>query len=157
MTPEQRAVGEKNYKDAVEALGMNRRQFLKGAAVGAAALGGSAAAVYFGYKMLGGKPVRAALLGAGDEGGVLVGEHNPDFLKFVAVCDVRPSNMRRIYEGDPKASLRKGFKKVYGQGCALEGNLDYIKPYTDYDDFLARLREDPSIEAVVVALPLHLH
>src|SRR5215210_5242042 len=102
MTPEQRAVGEKNYKDAVEALGMNRRQFLKGAAVGAAALGGSAAGVYFGYKMLGGRPVKAALIGAGDEGGVLVGEHNPEYLKFVAVADVRPSNMKRIFDGEPR-------------------------------------------------------
>jgi predicted dehydrogenase len=101
--------------------------------------------------------VRAALIGGGDEGGVLVGEHNPDFLKFVAVCDIRPSNMRRIFEGDPKAALRKGFKKVYGKGCETQGNPDYIAQFADYDAFLDRLRTDKSIEAVVVALPLHLH
>ena len=43
-----------------------------------------------------------------------IGEHNPDFLKFVAVCDIRPTNMRRIFEGDPKVPLRKGFRKIYG-------------------------------------------
>src|SRR5262249_53336958 len=84
-------------------------------------------------------------------------EHNPEFLKFVAVCDVRPSNMRRIFEGDPKAALRKGFKKVYGLGCELEGSPDRITKYTDYDAFIDRLEKDKDIEAVVIALPLHLH
>ncbi len=72
-------------------------------------------AVYFGYKSIEGKPVKAALIGGGDEGGVLVGEHNPQYLEFVAVCDIRPSNMKRIFDGDPKTPLRKGFKKVYGK------------------------------------------
>ena len=131
MTPEQRTVGEQNFQKATEALGLNRRSFLKAGILGAGALGGSAAAVYFGYQSLQGKPVRAALIGAGDEGGVLVGEHNPEFLKFVAVCDIRPSNMKRIYDGDPKVALRKGFKKVNGYGVDKKGTADYIEPFTD--------------------------
>src|SRR5262245_24347394 len=114
LTPEQRTVGEKNFKKAVNTLGVNRRDFLKGSLAAAGAVGGTAAAVYFGYKSVAGRPVRAALIGGGDEGGVLVGEHSPEYLKIVAVCDIRPFNMKRIFEGDPKVPLRKGFKKVYG-------------------------------------------
>jgi predicted dehydrogenase len=155
MTPEQRAVGEANFKKAVEHLGLNRRDFLKAGVLGAGALGGSAAAVYFGYQSIQGDPVKAVLIGGGDEGGVLVGEHNPDFLKFVGVCDIRPSNMRRIFEGDPQVPLRKGFKKVYGFGCEND-----IEKFNTLDALYRWLREDKKgreVEAVVIALPLHLH
>jgi predicted dehydrogenase len=148
MTPEQRKVGEANFQKAKEHLGLDRRDFLKAGILGAGAAGGAAAAVYFGYQGVG-DPVRAALIGGGDEGGVLVGEHNPDFLQFVAVCDIRPSNMRRIFEGDPKVPLRKGFKKVYGPRAE-----DKIEKFTDYEEML-RKRKD--VEAIVIALPLHLH
>lgn len=153
MTPEQRAVGEANFEKAVDHLGLNRRDFLKAGAAGVGAVGLSAAAVYYGYRTLPGKPVRAALIGGGDEGGVLVGEHNPEFLQFVAVCDIRPTNLRRIYDGDPKVPLRKGFKKVYGQSCEDKGSVNYIEQFTDYKKMLER----PDIEAVVIAVPLHLH
>src|SRR5262249_57884173 len=96
LKPEERTAGEANFKKATEHLGLNRRDFLKAGILGAGAVGGSAAAMWFGYQSLQGKPVRAGLIGAGDEGGVLVGEHNPDFLKFVAVCDIRPYNQKRI-------------------------------------------------------------
>lgn len=147
MTPEQRAVGEANFKKAVDHLGLNRRDFLKAGIVGAGAVGGSAAAVYFGYQSLMGNPVRAALIGGGDEGGVLAGEHNPEFLEFVAVADIRPYNLRRIMQGDPKVALRKGMNKVYGQKAKA------IRQYTDWRKIL----EDKDVEAVVIALPLHLH
>src|SRR4051795_12620285 len=114
MTPEQRAVGEANFDKAVDHLGLSRRDFLKAGAAGMGAAGLSAAAVYYGYRTLPGKPVKAALIGGGDEGGVLVGEHNPDFLEFVAVCDIRPSNLKRIFDGEAPPSPRKGFKKIYG-------------------------------------------
>src|SRR5262249_27778182 len=116
VTPEQRAQGEANFKKAAQAV--DRRGFLKAGVMGAAALGVGAGAAYFGYKKLsGGNPVKAALIGGGDEGGVLVGEHNPDYLQFIAVADVRPFNLEirpgkpptgRIFEGDPKVPLRKG-------------------------------------------------
>src|SRR5437016_4696900 len=108
MTPAEREVGEKNFKEVTEKMGMNRRDFLKGGLLGVGAAAGSAAAVYFGYHGWTGKPVKAALIGTGDEGGVLVGEHNRAFMEFVAVCDVRPSNLTRIVDGDPKVALRKG-------------------------------------------------
>ena len=93
--------------------------------------------------------MKTALIGAGDEGGVLIGEHNPEFLEFIAVCDIRPSNMRSIFDGDPAAiALRKGFKKIYGN------DANHIKRY---DDYHVMLKDNPEIEAVVIAVPLHLH
>src|SRR5262245_4430564 len=148
ITPEQRATGEANAQKVIGQLGLNRRDFLKAGIAGAGALGGSAAAVYFGYQSLQGRPVKAALIGAGDEGGVLVGEHSPDFLEFVAVCDIRPYNLTRIVEGDPDVALRKGFKKIYGN------KAESIKKYTDYKKMLEDCKD---IEAVVIATPLHLH
>jgi predicted dehydrogenase len=149
LKPEERKVGEENFKRAVDGLGLNRREFLKAGAAATAAVAGTAAAAYFGYKSSLGRPVKAALIGGGDEGGVLVGEHNPEFLEFVAVCDIRPSNMKRIFEGDPKVALRKGFNKVYGKDEATK-----IKKY---DDYRQMLKDNPEVEAVVIALPLHLH
>src|SRR5262249_53210499 len=106
------------------------------------------AAVYFGYERLHGNPVRAGLIGSGDEGGVLVGEHNPEFLKFIAVADIRPSNQERIFKGEPDPSPRKGFVRHYGNDARKD-----IKVYDDYRQLL----ENKDIEAVVIALPLHLH
>src|SRR5437879_3451296 len=110
LTPEQRRIGEENFQRATQSLGLHRRDFLKGSLAATGAVAGSAAMVYYGYQSVQGNPVRAALIGGGDEGGVLVGEHNPEYLHFLAVCDIRPSNMRRIFDGDPKVPLRKGFK-----------------------------------------------
>jgi predicted dehydrogenase len=147
LTPEQRETGRANF--ARTADGLTRRGFLKSLAVAGAAVVPVTAAVYFGYKSVEGKPVKAALIGGGDEGGVLVGEHNPDFLQFVAVADIRPSNQKRIFEGDPKSPLRKGFKKVYGTEAGK------IKTYENYLEMLQAHKDE--LEAVVIALPLHLH
>src|SRR5262245_20530401 len=91
LTPEQRLIGQGNYERAVD--GISRRNFLKNSALAAAAGGVVTAGVWFGYQSIKGKAVKAALIGAGDEGGVLVGEHNPDYLEFIAVCDLRPFNL----------------------------------------------------------------
>jgi predicted dehydrogenase len=107
-----------------------------------------AAAVYYGYEKLAGNPVKAALIGTGDEGGILLTQHNPDFLRFVAVCDIRPSNQKRIFDGESPWTHRVGFTRKYGANARKE-----IKVYEDYKQVL----EDKNIEAVVIALPLHLH
>ena len=146
LTTEQRETGKENFARTAE--GLTRRGFMKSMVAGAAIVPVTAG-VYYGYKSLGGKPVKAALIGGGDEGGVLVGEHNPEFLEFVACCDIRPTNMKRIFDGDPKVALRKGFKKIYGNNADKN-----IKKYNNYAEML---RDNPSIEAVVIALPLHLH
>jgi predicted dehydrogenase len=149
LTPEQRALGQANF--ARTADGLSRRGFMKSLAISGAALAVATPAAYFGYKSVAGKPVKAVLIGGGDEGGVLVGEHNPEYLEFVAVCDIRPSNMKRIFEGDPKVPLRKGFNKVYGDRAKK------IKQLDTYDAFLEELEKNKDVEAVVIALPLVMH
>ncbi|OAI54938.1 hypothetical protein AYO44_14020 [Planctomycetaceae bacterium SCGC AG-212-F19] len=156
LTPEQRETGKANFQRVVGQFadpksGVNRRDFMKGLVAAGAATGISAAA-YYGYDhaKLADRPVKAALIGAGDEGGVLMGEHNPKYLEIIAVCDIRPSNQKRIFDGDPSpTSPRKGFNKVYGKEQAKK-----IKVFENYQQML---KEMPEIEAVVIALPLHLH
>jgi predicted dehydrogenase len=150
LTPEQRATGKANFARTAE--GLSRRGFMKSVAVAGAAVAVAAPAAYFGYQSIQGKPVKTALIGAGDEGGVLVGEHNPAYLEFVAVCDIRPSNMQRIFKGDPKSPLRRGFNAVYGADSAKK-----IKKIDTYDAFLDELRSNKEIEAIVIALPLCMH
>jgi predicted dehydrogenase len=154
LTSEQRETGKANFQRAVGQHGLTRRGFMKGLLAAGAALPVTAA-VYYGYRKLHGSPVRVGLIGAGDEGGVLVGEHNPEYLQFIAVADIRPSNMApaagkgadRIFVGEGENSIRKGFKRIYG------GQARDIKRYVDYHELL----KNKDIEAVVIALPLHLH
>ncbi|MBY0523134.1 MAG: Gfo/Idh/MocA family oxidoreductase [Gemmataceae bacterium] len=155
LTSEQKDIGKANFERAVGSLAgggdkaVTRRDFMKGL-VSAAAVTPVAAAAYFGYEFskVQGKPVKAALIGAGDEGGVLVGEHNPNYLEFVAICDIRPTNQKRIFEGQPN-HIRKGFRRIYGE--------DAEKKIQVFDDYKKMLDERKDIEAVVIALPLHLH
>jgi predicted dehydrogenase len=149
LTPEQRATGQANFAHTAD--GLTRRGFMKSLAVAGASVAVVSPAVYFGYKKMQGNPVKAALIGGGDEGGVLVGEHNPEYLQFVAVCDIRPSNMARIFDGDPKVPLRKGFKKVY------RNDADKIKKFDTYEGLMEELEKNKDIEAIVIALPLVLH
>src|SRR5215813_8892993 len=146
LTPEQKEIGKANFHRVVGAHGLTRRDFMKGMLAAGAVLPVSAAA-YFGYEKLRGNPVKAGLIGAGDEGGVLVGEHNPEYLEFIAYSDIRPSNQDRIFKGEEN-SPRKGFVAKYGQDARQK-----IKLYENYRDLLA----NKDIEAVVIALPLHLH
>jgi predicted dehydrogenase len=174
ITPEQRSVGKENFhrvvgKLAEEKPGVSRRDFMKGL-IAAGVVVPVGAAAYFGYADRNGqpavldRPVKAALIGTGDEGGVLVGFHNPEYLDFVAVCDIRPSNQKRIFDGDevphPRipgkmimkpGSPRRGFKRIPQYG---KEPLDKIKVY---DDYRKMLEDRKDIEAVVIALPLHLH
>jgi predicted dehydrogenase len=156
ITEEQRKIGEANFKTAQNDLNKDpsRRDALK-VAGGVIAVAPVAGAVYLGYEALKGKPVKAALIGCGDEGGVLLGEHDPDTIQFIAACDIRPYNKQRIIEGElarnPK-SPRKGFKGVYGEKYAHDIRDNHF--YADYHDMLEKEKD---IEAVVIALPLHLH
>src|SRR5262245_44992938 len=147
VSPERKAEGKANFERAVGRGHLTRRDFMKGVAAGAATIP-IAAAVYFGYEKLAGNPVRAAMIGCGDEGGILLTQHNPDFLRFVAACDIRPTNQRRIFEGESPWTHRVGFNKKYGANARKE-----IKQY----DKIQQVLDDKDVEAVVIALPLHLH
>ncbi len=151
LTQEHRELGKANFRAAATSPELSRRGFMKSVAAGAGVIP-VAAAVYFGYESVHGKPVKAALIGTGDEGGVLLGEHNPDYIEFIAACDIRPSNRKRIIEGDPKVPLRKGFTKIYGKSYAQDIDKNHF-----YTDYRVMLEKEKDIEAVVIALPLHLH
>src|SRR5262249_30490946 len=126
--------------------------FMKSMALGAAGLAPVAAASYFGYEAWKGRPVKAALIGCGDEGGVLLGEHDHKYIEFIALCDIRPSNQKRIIDGEGATSLRKGYKAIYGADEAKKVGAEHM--YTDYKQMLEKEKD---LEAVVIALPLHLH
>src|SRR6185437_12961587 len=166
LTPEQRATGKANFDQAAGDLARNghmhsmavggvnskkpdRRDFIK-AGLAAGAVVPISAAVYFGYhEWKGNKAVRTALIGAGDEGGVLMGEHNPEFNEIVAVCDIRPSNRTRIFKGD--TGPRKGLNKIYGEATAKKiQTFNTVKELLDAKDKLG-------IEMVIIATPLNTH
>lgn len=150
MTTEERELGKQNFEQTKSDL--SRRGFLK--ALGAAtAAGGVGVAGYFGYKEFTGEPVKAALIGCGDEGGVLCGEHDPNHVQIVAVSDIRPYNQQRIFEGQGATHIRKGLNVKYGEDAKK------IKEYPDgYKTLLADVESgDLDIDMVIIALPLHQH
>jgi predicted dehydrogenase len=156
LTNEQKDLGRKNFAQAVDGLakpeGPDRRSFIKSTLAAGAVIPVSAA-VYFGYdSWKGNKAVRTALIGTGDEGGVLVGEHNPEYLEIVAVSDIRPTNLKRIFEGEPRGP-RKGLNKIYGKDTAAK-----IAKFGHYEELLQPdVIQKLGLEAVVIALPLHQH
>jgi predicted dehydrogenase len=155
LTPEQKEVGKQNFHRVVGKLGQDgvtRRDFMRGLVAAGAAAPISAAA-YYGYSNSNfrQRPVKAGLIGSGDEGGVLIGDHNPAYVEFIAYSDIRPSNQMRIFQ-DERArnpnSPRRGFNFHYGNDASTK-----IRLHEDYKQLLA----NPEIELVVIALPLHLH
>src|SRR3954468_21246071 len=133
-TPEQRILGREN---ANRALGMTRRDMLKAAAA-TPALG----AFYFGYEKMDKPPVRAAIIGTGNEGcGAMIHDHNRDYVDMIGYCDIRPSQQQRAV-----AEFAK--HKQYGPDEAKK-----LKKYADSKEML----DDPDVEMVIIALPLWLH
>jgi predicted dehydrogenase len=176
LNPEEKTVGKENYLSAVEALDRkrqddaakasaaeptdaNRRKFLKDIVGLGIVSGAGLGAAYFGYGDSSGglaKPLRVALIGSGDEGGVLIGAMNPKYIDCVAICDIRPFNIHRAFEGDweseTAAAARPGLNAVFGYKSREEAEK-HIKVYSDYKKALA----DPNVEAIIIALPLFLH
>lgn len=153
LTPEERTVGIQNY---YEAVGVSRRDFLKGVVAAGAVSGGGLGALYFGYQKPG-KPVRLGIIGTGDEGNVLINALTPEYHQVVAIADIRPYNIHRAFHGDwaSDASIanRCGLMTKYGWKSEDEARK-HVKVYDkDYRDLI----KDPDVEAVVIALPLHLH
>src|SRR5262245_55408849 len=149
VTPDEKAVGQANFDRVAGEL--TRRDFMKSLALTGTGLAVPVtAAVLFNYdpKVTEAKPVKAALIGAGDEGGVLMGEHDRKSVEIIAVCDIRPSNLERIFKGESKGP-RKGLNFHYGRAANKT-----IKQYRDYKEML---NKEKDIEMVIIALPLHLH
>jgi predicted dehydrogenase len=153
LSEEQKKIGTDNFDDAVS---VTRRDFLTGTVAAGVATGAGLGSIYFGYGKSVGSPLRVGVLGTGDEGSVLLGAHNPDYLNVVAIADIRPYNVFRAFHGDvssPTAfTARPGLMSKYQWGTEDEARRK-VKVYGAYEELLA----DKEIEAVVIALPLHLH
>ena len=159
LTDEERIVGKENFEVAIGGEGaFNRRSFL-GTTLAATVAGAGVGAMYFNYAKEGPpkNPLRVGFIGVGDEGQVLLGAlHAPEtrkFIEVVAIADIRPYNVHRAFEGDhtdePSLARRPGLKSMYGN--------DADKKITVYKDGYMDLLNDANVEAVVIALPLHLH
>jgi len=155
LTPEERAAGQANFRAA--AGDVSRRDFLKGGVLAGAVAGGSLGAFYFGYERTLANPLRVGVLGTGDEGNVLIGAITPAYIQVKAIADVRPYNIHRAFHGDHYSdaalAARCGLMTKYGWKTEDEARK-HVKVYQDYRDLL---ENEPDIEAVIIALPLHLH
>lgn len=136
LNAQQRQIGRDNFGDASsEVFRITRRQMLSAGLVIP-----TAAAMYWGYSKLKGAPVKTALIGTGDQGCYAhISQSNPEYIDFVAFSDIRPSSQQRA---------RDAFKTLYGPERANKIRLE-----EDYH----KLLDDPTIELIIIALPLHLH
>ena len=158
LSAEQRENGRDNYYSSLteyDKTSPNRREFIRNtmAIGGATAVG--AGAMYFGYQ----KPikrVRVCVIGTGDEGNVLIGAINPDYIDVTSICDMRPSSIHRAFHGDWSSAnakrVRKGLMDVYDWKTEDEARKN-VKVYTDWKEAV----KDPNIDGVIIATPLFLH
>ncbi|NLE37208.1 MAG: Gfo/Idh/MocA family oxidoreductase [Pirellulaceae bacterium] len=158
LTPEQRAVGKENF---VAALGSKkvRGDFLKKGIQQGIASGKGLGPYYFGYDKKIEKPVRVGVIGTGDEGCVLIGAINPAFVEVAAIADIRPYSVHRAFHGDhysdSAAKVRPGLMAIYGWKTENEAR-EHVEVYADYRELIDKAKDD-KLEAVIIALPLHLH
>lgn len=115
LTPEQKLIG--------------RRNFMKAAAV----LPPVAA---FGLTAWNKGPVKAAIIGTGVEGRILISQTNPKYVQIVAFSDIRSDN----------AEIGRQFIVNGGHTNTPKYNRDY-----------RQIINLPEVEAVIIATPLHMH
>ncbi|MCE9556020.1 MAG: Gfo/Idh/MocA family oxidoreductase, partial [Planctomycetes bacterium] len=156
VSPEDRAVGKENFQAVLGSELLRGARMLE-TAEEMLASGQGMGARYFGYGTEVSPPVRIGIIGTGDEGGVLIGALNPRYVQVVAIADIRPFNVYRAFHGDKSSAdvqkIRSGLIKKYGYADE-EAARSQIKVYTGkYEELL----NDPNVEAVIIALPLHLH
>lgn len=153
LTPEEREVGRDNYYSAVGSL--SRRDFMLRSMVAGGVAAGGLGGMYFGYSKPD-RPVRVCVIGTGDEGSVLLGSINPDYVEVKSICDIRPSSVHRAFHGDWSTAntikVRPGLMSVYGWNSEEEARR-YVNVYEDWKQAV----RDPDIEAVIIATPLFLH
>ncbi|QDS96899.1 Gfo/Idh/MocA family protein [Adhaeretor mobilis] len=158
LTPEDKKIGKDNFN---QVIGTTRRDFLVGTVATAGATGFGLGSMYFNYGAKLDDPLRIGVIGTGDEGSVLIGALNPDFVDVVAIADIRPYNLHRAFYGDlssPNAKkARPGLLKVYEDRYGWKDRTEAEKHIKVYADKYQEMYEDDSVEAVIIALPLWLH
>ncbi len=160
LTPEERAVGKENFHAAVASRSLIRRDktpsrdfLLKGIQKGVASKKGLGAH-YFGYDKIK-EPLRVGVIGTGDEGSVLIGALNPEYVEVRSIADIRPYNIFRAFQGEVGQPVRPGLAAVYKWKDEAEAR-NHVKVYGPWQELLAKAKED-GVEAVIIGLPLHLH
>lgn len=162
LTPDERETGKENFYNALGAFDQSpaaepfkRRDFLKTVIGVGATAGVTTGCKYFGYSPIT-DPLRVAVIGTGDEGSVLIGALNPEYIRVVSICDIRPYNVHRAFHGDWAGDVaraaRPGLISKYGFADEKAAKAE-IKVESDYKKVL----EDPNVEAIIIALPLFLH
>jgi predicted dehydrogenase len=119
LTPEQQEIG--------------RRNFLKAAAGVPAVAALGAAASMKGPKK--GGPVKAALIGSGSEGKVLLNQCQKQWIDIRAICDINPAHSKGAADGLAAKGLRRP---------------------NEYQD-LKQMLEKEDLEAILIATPLWSH
>jgi predicted dehydrogenase len=162
LTPDERESGKENFYSALGAFDQSpaaepfkRRDFLKTVIGVGATAGMTTGCKYFGYSPIK-DPLRVSVIGTGDEGSVLIGALNPEYVRVMSICDIRPYNQHRAFHGDWAGDVaraaRPGLIAKYGYADENAAKKE-IKVEADYKKVL----EDPDVEAVIIALPLFLH
>ena len=156
LSDEEKKIGSDNY---YEAVGVTRRDFIQGVSAAGVVSGAGLGAMYFGYDKVT-DPVRIGIIGTGDEGSVLIGGCNPDYVDVQAICDIRPFNLHRAFHGDcssPAAqAARPGLIKQYGYKSEAEAKK-HVKVYDSSNGGIKAILDDDDLEAIIIALPLFLH
>ncbi|MDR0869940.1 MAG: Gfo/Idh/MocA family oxidoreductase [Planctomycetaceae bacterium] len=168
LTDEQLAIGKENFYATIGS-DLTRRNFLKDVNARGLTSGSGLGAKFFGYEEIDKlfdnpkKRVRVAVLGTGDEAGVLIGAINPKYVQVVAIADIRPFNIHRAFHGDVSTPavklLRTGLIQKYGYKDEAESRSK-IRVYTDYKELIAAEKDrqgEDTVEAVIIGLPLWLH
>lgn len=138
---------------------VSRRDFIKGTLATGAVVGGGLGAFYFGYDRAVGSPLRVGVIGTGDEGSVLLGALNPEFIQVRSIADIRPYNIWRALHGDHSnetaLAARPGLLAKYDwktEDIAWRN----MRKYGPWQELLDNAKAD-GLEGVIIALPLHLH
>lgn len=156
LSPDEKKIGQDNF---YEAVGVTRRDFMTGVVGAGVVSGAGLGAMYFGYNKIN-NPVRVGIIGTGDEGNVLIGGCTPEYVNIAAIADIRPSSIYRAFHGDwssPAAqAARPGIIKRQKYSSYDEARAN-VKVYDQNNGGIQAMLDDDSIEAVIIALPLHLH
>jgi predicted dehydrogenase len=141
---------------------VTRRDFIKGSVAAGAVVGGGLGAFYFGYSTTLASPVRVGIIGTGDQGGVLIGAINPNFIQVKSIADLRSYNQWRAFhgdnyetEGEPRPDPRPGLMAKYGWKTE-DAAKRKVRECDTYQEMFDNAKKD-RLEAVIIALPLHLH
>ena len=160
LSPEEKEIGKQNF---LEAAGATRREFLQGTAIATATAATTLGAAYYDYGKVGSERLRVGIIGTGDEGGVLIGALNPDYIDVRAIADIRPYSIHRAFHGDNYSAgtikARPGLMSVYDWKTEEEAKKN-VKVFQHPDGGYKQLIDEAKnldIEAVIIALPLHLH